>query len=42
MVGWSKERGKQEERSTGVLDRVRMDNRLPEGTRNDENREEEA
>ena len=42
MLGWLKELGKLAERITGVLDRVRMDNRLPEGTRNDENREEEA
>ena len=41
MLGWLKELGKLAERITGVLDRVRMDNRLPEGTRNDENREEE-
>ena len=41
MLGWLKELGKLAERMTGVLDRVRMDNRLPEGTRNDDNREEE-
>ena len=40
MLGWLKELGKLAERITGVLDRVRMDNRLPGGTRNDGNQEE--
>lgn len=35
MLGWLKELGKLAERITGVLDRVRLENRLPEGTRND-------
>lgn len=41
MLGWLKELGKLAERITGVLDRVRMDNRLPGETRNDGNQEEE-
>ena len=41
MLGWLKELGKLVERITGVLDRVRMDNRLPGETRNDGNQEEE-
>lgn len=41
MFGWLKELGKLADRITGVLDRARMDNRLPEGTRNVDNQEEE-
>ena len=41
MLGWLKELGKLAERITGVLDRVRMDNHLPEGTRNIDYQEEE-
>lgn len=40
MLGWLKELGKLADRITDVLDMVRMDNRLPEGTRNDDNQEE--
>ena len=42
MLGWLKELGKLAERITSVLDRVRMDNRLPERTRNIDDREEGA
>ena len=42
MLGWLKELGKLADRITDVLDRVRMDNRLPGGTRNVGNQEEEA
>lgn len=41
MLGWLKELGKLAERITGVLDRVRMDNCLPEGTRSVDYQEEE-
>ena len=41
MLGWLKELGRLAERITGVLDRLRTDNRLPDGTRNDEDKEEE-
>ena len=41
MLGWLKELGKLAERITGVLDRVRMDNHLPEGTRNIDYQKEE-
>ena len=36
MLGWLKELGRLAERITGVLDRLRTDNRLPDGTSNDE------
>ena len=42
MLGWLKELGKLAKRITGVLDRLRTDNRLPDGTRNDEDKEEES
>ena len=41
MLGWLKELGKLAEKITGVLDRVRMDNRLPEGTGSVDYQEEE-
>ena len=41
MLGWLKELGKLADRITGVLDKIRLDNRLPEGTRNVDNQEEE-
>lgn len=41
MLGWLKELGRLAERITGVLDRLRTDNRLPDGTRNGEDGEEE-
>jgi len=41
MLEWLKELGRLAERVTGVLDKVRADNRLPDGTRNDEDREDE-
>ena len=41
MLGWLKELGRLAERITGVLDRLRTDNRLPDGTRNDKDEEEE-
>ena len=41
MLGWLKELGKLADRITGVLDKVRQGNRLPDGTRNGENQEEE-
>lgn len=42
MLGWLKELGKLADRITDVLDKVRQENRLPDGTRNDENQEEES
>lgn len=42
MLGWLKELGKLADRITDVLDRVRTDNRLPDGTRSVGNQEEEA
>lgn len=36
MLGWLKELGKLAERITGVLDKVRQENRVPEGTTNGE------
>lgn len=41
MLGWLKELGRLAERITDVLDRLRTDNRLPDGTRNGEDKEEE-
>ena len=41
MLGWLKELGKLADRITGVLDRARMNNGLPGGTRNVDNQEEE-
>ncbi len=41
MLEWLKELGRLAERITDVLDKVRLDNHVPDGTRNDENREEE-
>lgn len=41
MLEWLKELGKLADRITGVLDKIRADNHLPDGTRNDEDREEE-
>ena len=41
MLEWLKELGKLAGRITGVLDKTRLDNRVPDGTRNDEEREEE-
>lgn len=41
MLGWLKELGKLAERVSRVLDSVRADNRLHDGTRNDEDREDE-
>lgn len=41
MLGWLKELGRLAERITGVLDRLWTDNRLPDGTRNKEDEEEE-
>ena len=41
MLGWLKELGRLAARITGVLDRLRTDNRLPDGTRNDKDEEEE-
>lgn len=41
MLGWLKELGKLADRITDVLDKVRQENRLPDGTRNDESQEEE-
>lgn len=41
MLGWLKELGRLAERITGVLDRLRTDNRLPDGTSNNEDEEEE-
>ena len=41
MLEWLKELGKLADRITGVLDKIRADNRLPDGTRNDEDREDE-
>ena len=41
MLGWLKELGRLAERITSVLDKVQLSNRLPDGTRNDEDRKEE-
>ena len=41
MLEWLKELGKLADRITRVLDKVRLDNRLPGGTRNDEDGEDE-
>lgn len=41
MLGWLKELGRLAERISTVLDSARADNRLPDGTRNDEDREDE-
>ena len=41
MLGWLKELGKLAERITDLLDKARLSNRLPAGTRNDDDREEE-
>ena len=41
MLGWLKELGKLAERITDVLDKARLSNRLPAGTRNDDDGEEE-
>lgn len=41
MLGWLKELGKLAGRITAVLDKVRLANRLPDGTRNDEDRKED-
>lgn len=41
MLEWLKELGRLAERISKVLDSVRADNRLPGGTRNGEDREEE-
>lgn len=41
MLEWLKELGKLAGRITGVLDKVRLDNRIPDGTRNSEDGEEE-
>lgn len=41
MLGWLKELGKLAERITDVLDKARLSNRLPDGTRNDEEEEDE-
>jgi hypothetical protein len=40
MLGWLKELGKLADRITSVLNRVRLDNRVPDGTRNGENEED--
>ena len=41
MLEWLKELGRLAERVTDVLDKVRFSNRLPDGTRNGEDREDE-
>ena len=41
MLGWLKELGRLAERITAVLDKVQLSNRLPDGTRNDEDGKEE-
>ena len=41
MLEWLKELGRLAERVTDVLDKVRFSNRLPDGTRNDEDGKEE-
>ena len=41
ILEWLKELGKLADRITGVLDKIRVDNCLPDGTRNDEDKEEE-
>ena len=40
-IEWLKELGRLAERVTDVLDKVRFSNRLPDGTRNGEDREDE-
>lgn len=42
MLGWLKELGKLADRISGILDKVRQENRLPDSTRNYENQEEES
>lgn len=42
MLGWLKELGRLAERISQVLDSVRTDNRIPDGTRNNESKEEET
>ena len=41
MLEWLKELGRLAESVTDVLDKVRFSNRLPDGTRNGEDREDE-
>lgn len=41
MLEWLKELGRLADRISGVLDKVRLDNHVPGGTRNDEDRKEE-
>lgn len=41
MLEWLKELGKLANRITDILDRVRLSNRVPDGTRNDEGAEDE-
>ena len=41
MLGWLKELGRLAERITAVLDKVQLSNRLPDGTRNDEDGKKE-
>lgn len=41
MLEWLKELGKLADRITGILDKIQGDNRLPGGTRNDEDGEDE-
>ena len=42
ILEWLKDFGQLVDRVTGVLDRVRLNNRVPDGTRNNEDREEES
>lgn len=41
MLEWLKELGKLANRITGILDRVRFSNRVPDGTRSDDDPEDE-
>lgn len=41
MLEWLKELGRLADRISGVLEKVRLDNHVPGGTRNDEDRKEE-